>query len=64
MNDLKLALTRNAMAALAMGHELVFDVDQENRITISCTDEAVREYISVAQGLALQMLPTDGLPKH
>lgn len=64
MNELKLALTRNAMAALAMGHELVFDIDPENRVMLCCTEETVREYVSVAQGAALQMLPVDGLTKQ
>ena len=61
--DLRLALSLEAMRAIAEGAELVFDMEDEGvRVFISCDDEAVNAFNTQVQRALLHMLPISGMP--
>ena len=63
MIDLRLALSLEAMRAIAEGAELVFDMEDEGvRVYISCDDEAVNAFYTQVQRALLHMLPIGDLP--
>ena len=63
MIDLRLALSLEAMRAIAEGAELVFDMEDEGvRVYISCDDEAVNAINTQVQRALLHMLPISGMP--
>lgn len=63
MIDLRMALSLEAMRAIAEGAELVFDMNEEGvRVFISCDDEAVNAFHTQVQRALLHMLPISGMP--
>ncbi len=63
MIDLRMALSLEAMRAIAEGAELVFDMEDEGvRVYISCDDEAVNAFHTQVQRALLHMLPISGIP--
>ena len=63
MIELRLALSLQAMRAIAEGSELVFDVEEDGvRVFISCDDEAVNAFHTQVQRALLHMLPIGGMP--
>ncbi len=61
--DLRMALSLEAMRAIAEGAELVFDMNEEGvRVFISCDDEAVNAFNTQVQRALLHMLPISGMP--
>ena len=63
MIELRLALSLQAMRAIAEGSELVFDVEGEGvRVFIACDDEAVNAFHTQVQRALLHMLPISGMP--
>ena len=63
MIDLRMALSLEAMRAIAEGAELVFDMDGEGvRVFISCDDEAVNAFNTQVQRALLHTLPISGMP--
>lgn len=63
MIDLRLALSLEAMRAIAEGAELVFDMEDEGvRVYISCDDEAVNAFHTQVQRALLHMLPISDMP--
>ena len=63
MIDLRLALSLEAMRAIAEGAELVFDMEDEGvRVYISCDDEAVNAFNTQVQRALLHMLPISDMP--
>ena len=61
--DLRMALSLEAMRAIAEGAELVFDMNEEGvRVFISCDDEAVNAFHTQVQRALLHMLPISGMP--
>jgi hypothetical protein len=58
-----MALSLQAMRAIAEGAELVFDMENESvRVFISCDDEAVNAFHTQVQRALLHMLPISGMP--
>ena len=58
-----MALSLEAMRAIAEGAELVFDMEEEGvRVFIACDDEAVNAFVTQVQRALLHMLPTSGMP--
>ena len=63
MTELRLALSLDAMRAIAEGDELVLDMMEEGvRVFISCDDEAVNAFHTQVQRALLHMLPISGIP--
>ena len=63
MIDLRMALSLEAMRAIAEGAELVFDMEDEGvRVYISCDDEAVNAFHTQVQRALLHMLPISDMP--
>lgn len=63
MIDLRMALSLEAMRAIAEGAELVFDMEDEGvRVYISCDDEAVNAFHTQVQRALLHLLPISGMP--
>ena len=63
MIELRLALSLEAMRAIAEGAELVFDMEDEGvRVFISCDDEAINAFHTQVQRALLHMLPISDLP--
>ena len=63
MIELRLALSVDAMRAIAEGAELVFDVEGDGvRVFISCDDEAVNAFQTQVQRALLHLLPIGGMP--
>jgi len=63
MIELRLALSLDAMRAIAEGDELVLDMVEEGvRVFISCDDEAVNAFNTQVQRALLHMLPISGMP--
>ena len=63
MIELRLALSLEAMRAIAEGAELVFDMEDEGvRVYISCDDEAVNAFHTQVQRALLHMLPISDMP--
>ena len=63
MIDLRMALSLEAMRAIAEGAELVFDMNEEGvRVFISCDDEAVNAFHTQVQRALLHMLPISDMP--
>ena len=63
MIDLRMALSLEAMRAIAEGAELVFDMEEEGvRVYISCDDEAVNAFHTQVQRALLHLLPISGMP--
>lgn len=63
MTELRLALSLDAMRAIAEGDELVLDMVEEGvRVYISCDDEAVNAFNTQVQRALLHMLPISGMP--
>ncbi len=63
MIELRLALSVDAMRAIAEGAELVFDVEDDGvRVFISCDDEAVNAFQTQVQRALLHLLPIGGMP--
>ena len=63
MIELRLALSLEAMRAIAEGDELVFDVEEEGvRMFVSCDDEAVNAFHTQVQRALLHMLPISDMP--
>jgi len=61
--ELRLALSLEAMRAIAEGDELVFDIEEDSvRVFISCDDEAVNAFYTQVQRALLHMLPISELP--
>jgi hypothetical protein len=61
--ELRLALSVDAMRAIAEGAELVFDVEDDGvRVFISCDDEAVNAFQTQVQRALLHLLPIGGMP--
>ena len=58
-----MALSLEAMRAIAEGAELVFDMNEEGvRVFISCDDEAVNAFHTQVQRALLHMLPISDMP--
>ncbi len=58
-----MALSVDAMRAIAEGAELVFDVEDDGvRVFISCDDEAVNAFQTQVQRALLHLLPIGGMP--
>ncbi len=63
MIELRLALSLEAVRAIAEGAELVFDVEDDGvRVFISCDDEAVNAFQTQVQRALLHLLPIGGMP--
>jgi hypothetical protein len=63
MVELRLALTLQAMEAIAHGAELVLDVaDDDVRVFIRCDDATVSAFQTQVQRALLHMLPVGDLP--
>ena len=63
MIELRLALSVDAMRAIAEGAELVLDVEDGGvRVFISCDDEAVNAFQTQVQRALLHLLPIGGMP--
>lgn len=63
MIELRLALSVDAMRAIAEGAELVLDVEDDGvRVFISCDDEAVNAFQTQVQRALLHLLPIGGMP--
>ncbi len=63
MIELRLALSLEAMRAIAEGAELVFDMEDEGvRVFISCDDEAINAFHTQVQRALLHMLPISDMP--
>lgn len=63
MIELRLALSVDAMRAIAEGAELVLDVEADGvRVFISCDDEAVNAFQTQVQRALLHLLPIGGMP--
>jgi len=63
VTELRLALSLDAMRAIAEGDELVLDMMEEGvRVFISCDDEAVNAFHTQVQRALLHMLPISGIP--
>jgi hypothetical protein len=61
--ELRLALSVDAMRAIAEGAELVLDVEDDGvRVFISCDDEAVNAFQTQVQRALLHLLPIGGMP--
>ncbi len=61
--ELRLALSLEAMRAIAEGAELVFDMEDEGvRVFISCDDEAINAFHTQVQRALLHMLPISDMP--
>jgi hypothetical protein len=61
--ELRLALSVDAMRAIAEGAELVFDVEDDGvRVFITCDDEAVNAFQTQVQRALLHLLPIGGMP--
>jgi len=61
MNEIRLALSMEAMHAMAAGDELVFDIDGL-RVFMRCDDFAVASFQTQIQRALLHMLPVSDLP--
>ena len=58
-----MALSVDAMRAIAEGAELVLDVEDDGvRVFISCDDEAVNAFQTQVQRALLHLLPIGGMP--
>ena len=58
-----MALSVDAMRAIAEGAELVLDVEADGvRVFISCDDEAVNAFQTQVQRALLHLLPIGGMP--
>jgi hypothetical protein len=63
MVELRLALTLQAMEAIAHGAELVFDIEEDDvRVFISCDAATVNAFQTQVQRALLHMLPVGDLP--
>jgi len=63
MNEIRLALSMEAMRSMAEGDELVFDIDGEDiRVFMRCDDFAVAAFQTQVQRALLHMLPVSDLP--
>jgi len=63
MVELRLALTLQAMEAIAHGAELVLDVaDDDVRVFIRCDDATVSAFQTQVHRALLHMLPVSDLP--
>ena len=61
--DLRLALSLEAVRAIAEGAELAFDMDEEGvRVFISCDDEAISAFQTQVQRALLHLLPISDMP--
>ena len=61
--DLRLALSLEAVRAIAEGAELVFDMDEAGvRVFISCDDEAISAFQTQVQRALLHLLPISDMP--
>lgn len=62
MNEIRLALSGEALRALAQGIELMLDID-DTRIHLACDEDAVNEFQQAVQRAMLHFLPA-GEQKH
>ena len=63
MNEIRLALSMEAMHAMAQGDELVFDIEGDSlRVFMRCDDFAVASFQTQIQRALLHMLPVGDLP--
>lgn len=63
MVELRLALTLDAMEAIAQGAELVLDVEEDDvRVFIRCDAATVNAFQTQVQRALLHMLPVSDLP--
>ena len=61
--DLRLALSLEAVRAIAEGAELAFDMDEEGvRVFISCDDAAISAFQTQVQRALLHLLPISDMP--
>lgn len=63
MIEIRMALSIEAMRAIAEGSELVFDVEEEGvRVFLSCDDQAINAFHTQVQRALLHLLPVGTVP--